>query len=233
MSSKPVLKLDWASHDAAKFACLNWHYSRKIPSSKLVKIGAWEDGKFIGVVIYSYGANNHIGSPYGLVQQQCVELTRIALKAHQSPVSRILAISLRMLKKEFPGLRLIVSYADAEQGHHGGIYQANGWIYTGKATGDDMYMVNGVKTHPKTVFDRYGTRSIPALRAKGINVETIKSSGKGKYLMPLDDEMRQKLQALSKPYPKRTTRTKEQDAGHHPALDGVTPIRALHIESLA
>lgn len=31
----------------------------------------------------------------------------------------------------------------------------------------------------------------------------------------------------------KITRTKEQDAGHPPALDGVTPIRALHIEGLA
>jgi hypothetical protein len=51
--------------------------------------------------------------------------------------------------------------------------------------------------------------------------------------MPLDAAMREQIAPLAKPYPKRTTRTKEQDAGHPPALDGVTPIRALHIESLA
>jgi hypothetical protein len=27
MSSKPVLKLDWCSHAAAKYAVEHWHYS--------------------------------------------------------------------------------------------------------------------------------------------------------------------------------------------------------------
>lgn len=49
------LKIDWATYAAAKYACENWHYSKSIPKSKLVKIGAWEDGSFIGVVIFLMG----------------------------------------------------------------------------------------------------------------------------------------------------------------------------------
>ena len=64
-------------------------------------------------------------------------------------------------------------------------------------------------------------------------LEKVTAGDKHKYLMPLDEAMHAQIAPLAKPYPKRTTRTKEQDAGHPPALDGVTPIRALHIESLA
>ena len=28
MSSKPVLRIDWATHEAARYACEKWHYSR-------------------------------------------------------------------------------------------------------------------------------------------------------------------------------------------------------------
>jgi hypothetical protein len=49
------LVVNWATYEAAKYACLNWHYSGTVPVGKLVKVGAWEDGKFIGVVIFSCG----------------------------------------------------------------------------------------------------------------------------------------------------------------------------------
>ena len=98
--NKVELKLDWCSFEAAKYACQNWHYSECTPAGKLIKIGIWEDSKFIGVVIYSLGANSHIGSPYNLTNVQACELTRVALKnIHITPVSKILSISIKMLKK--------------------------------------------------------------------------------------------------------------------------------------
>src|SRR6185312_4060305 len=92
---KPALKLDWCSHAAAKYAVEHWHYSRSLPTPPLVKIGAWEDGAYIGAVIYGRGGNNHLGAPYGLGVTELCELTRIALTAHRTPVSRIAALSLR------------------------------------------------------------------------------------------------------------------------------------------
>ena len=129
--SKVELKLDWCSHEAAKYAVEHWHYSRRMPKSKLVTIGAWENGTFIGVVIFGYGATPEIGKPYGLKQTEICELVRVALNKHESPTSRILSIALKMLRKQSEGLRVIVSFADSEQGHHGGIYQATNWIFTG------------------------------------------------------------------------------------------------------
>ena len=90
-----TLTVDWATHKAAAHACLNWHYAKAVPVGKLVKVGAWEDGRFIGVVIFSRGANNHIGQPYGLQQDQVCELTRVALRDHVSPVSQILAKAIK------------------------------------------------------------------------------------------------------------------------------------------
>jgi len=126
MNSRPELRIDWCSHDAARYACENWHYSKCVPKSKLAKIGVWENGIFIGVLIYGVGATPDLVKPYGLTKEQGCELVRISLRNHQTPVSRLIAISLRVLKKEFPGLRLVVSFADPEQGHHGGVYQASG-----------------------------------------------------------------------------------------------------------
>ena len=60
MQENPKLKIDWASFEAAKHACEKWHYSGVIPVGKLVKVGAWENDKFIGVVLFGRGANNNM-----------------------------------------------------------------------------------------------------------------------------------------------------------------------------
>lgn len=226
--TKPSLVVDWATHKAATYAVMNWHYSRKMPKAKLVRVGAWEDRRFIGVVLFGSGAGNSTnGSQYGLATSgQVAELVRVALRDHQTPVSRIVAIALRFLRKVNPDLRLVVSFADTTQGHHGGIYQAGNWLYTGITSGDREFHVNGQILHPKAVYMRKWVQSETWLRE---NIDPaarlVKTPGKHRYLMPLDDDIRSRLQPLVKPYPKRA---KQATDGDQPDGGGATPTRALH-----
>lgn len=134
MSLRPELKIDWATAKAARYACENWHYSRSVPVGKCVRCGVWEGGTFVGVVMFAWGMNRNLGAPYRLKMTECCELVRIALDQHQWPVSKIMAVALRFLKKQSPGIRLVVSFADPEAGHHGGIYQATNWVYCGQSS---------------------------------------------------------------------------------------------------
>lgn len=213
---KPELRIDWATHAAAKYACENWHYSSCLPAGKLVKVGAWEDEKFIGVVLFGRGANYNMVKGYGLTQDEGCELVRIALKKHFTPVSKIAAMAMRFLKKQSPDLRLIVSYADPEQGHHGGIYQAGNWIYRGVSASAIKVWYNGKWSHKKTVDDAGVDQS---------NLMMKRVAGKHTYLMPLDEKMRRHILPLSKPYPKRA---KDQESEAHSDLGGETPTRTLH-----
>jgi len=209
--AKVDLKIDWATHKAAKYACENWHYSGCVPKSKLSKVGVWERGKFVGVVIYGCGATPNLGKPYGLEQNQCIELVRIALKKHETPVSRIVRIANNWVHKANPGLRLIVSFADTSQGHHGGIYQAGNWIYTGQGAASRFWIVNGKVTHPRTVIDRGGSNSLAGARNIDPSASAVMMPGKHRYLMPLDAEMREQIMPLSKPYPKRVKQAMADD----------------------
>lgn len=198
------LKLDWASHKAAKYACENWHYSKCIPIGKLVKVGAWEDDTYIGCVIYSRGTAKNLGTKYGLKQDECVELTRVALKNHKSEVSRILSISLRMLKKVNPGLKLVVSFAAKSQNHHGGIYQANNWIFAGETLANTEVTYRGKKLTNRA-FMQMVVNSPYTEREwieKGWVTNPVRLS-KYRYLMPLDKKTKKSIINLSKPYPKR------------------------------
>ena len=203
MNGMSDLHLDWCGYDAAKYACENWHYSECVPSGKTLKIGVWEDDSFIGVIIYSRGANNHIAEPFGLDQTEVCELTRVALTDHNAPVTQMLSISRKLLTKKCPGLRLIVSYADPQQDHHGGIYQADNWTYIGTSIAQREVLIDGVEYHKRTVYAKYGTASVERLneRHPSKKFERGPKRFKYKYLYVLDDGIQPKVKAMSEPYP--------------------------------
>jgi hypothetical protein len=174
-----------------------------IPASKLVKIGAWEGDRFIGVVIFSRGASPNICKPYGMTTTEVIELTSVALREHHATVTQILAKATSLLKQTSPGLKLIVSYADIRQGHVGVIYQASNWIYEGKTVPAGYFVINGVRRHGRSVGQFYKTSSIEWLKENiDPNARIVYDSGKHKYLMPLDKETRKRIAKLSQLYPK-------------------------------
>lgn len=221
------LKVDWCSHEAARYACENWHYSECMPAGKLVKIGAWENDKFIGCIIFGRGATPNLGKPYHLSQTECCELVRIALREHVTPVSRILALSLKFFKKKNPNIKLVVSFADRSQGHHGGIYQANNWVYTGTGESSTFYSINGKMTHPRSIGAAGFVQNLEGAKKIDRNAKAIIVPGKHRYLMPLTDDMRKQIMYLSKPYPKRVepdSKASDIQSGE----GGAEPTNALH-----
>jgi len=238
MSSKSTLRLDWCSYAAAKYAVEHWHYSRRMPRSKLAKLGVWEDEQFIGVVIFGMGASDSLGVRYGLTETQCCELVRIALTQHRTPVSRIVSIALSILHREYHGLRAVVSFADTAQNHHGGIYQGSNWFYLGRTAQSDEWLIQGKHYHGRGFRKLLeGTRwtslrgMTTAQKAVALdpNATRLKGSVKHRYLYPLDDEMRLQIAPLAKPYPKRPrAESIEGDAPtFHVGEDGPLPISAL------
>jgi hypothetical protein len=238
MSSKPALKLDWCSHEAAKYAVEKWHYSGCVPNQKTVKVGVWEGGKFVGAVLFGTGANCQMFKPYGLSDTQGCELVRVALSpAHEAPVSRVVAVALRLLPKVCPKVRLVVSFADPEQGHHGGIYQAGGWVYAGSTLAADEYMVNGRRMHGRALrmtrtthrFGHLKTENVLEWARKVIDpaAHRVAGSSKYRYLMPLDPDMRAKVAPLAKPYPKRAGSIVADAPAHQAGEGGSIPTPAL------
>lgn len=225
-NDKPKLRLDWATHAAAKYACQNWHYSKTIPKSKLVKIGVWENDKYIGVLIYSYGATPDLVKPYRCTMQQGCELTRVALTNHKIPVSKIMAISFKFLKKHCPGLKVIVSFADPNEGHHGGIYQATNWYFTGKSTGCWFYRHKKSKKmyHPRNVSMNL---NLSGKTIRPTECDKIWKDGKYRYVKPLCPEVENIVKKMSKPYPKRVKHSVDA-IGYQPVEGGSIPTHALH-----
>lgn len=224
---KADLRIDWATHAAAKYACENWHYSKSVPVPPLVKVGAWEDGKFIGVVIFSRGASSNLMKPYGLGQDEGCELTRISMTSHKTPVSRVVRLAMQFLKRNSPELRLIVSFADPQYGHHGGIYQAGNWIYVGDTAKGKEYWRDGKRLHSRQVSEKGWNiqQGVKRKTVKPSECKIVDTNGKHRYLMPLDADMKARIMPLAKPYPKRVKQATDdvQSLGRRGSTDPHAP----------
>ena len=110
------------------------HYSGKVvPNSKL-HFGAFLDGKLHGVM--SYGSPMDKSKVLPLVQpslwNEMLELNRMAFDAYlpKYSESRCIAISIRLIKKNAPHIKWILSFSDGTQCGDGTIYRASGFVLT-------------------------------------------------------------------------------------------------------
>lgn len=203
------LSLFDCSHPQAKKAVQQWHYSRSLPAAGLDIFGIKEDGRFIGVVIFGMGSNPRLASPFGLERYEVRELVRVALGPHRMRTSRIVAACLRRLHHRRPKLRLIISYADPAQGHHGGLYQAGNWTYVGPTNPGRSLVVQGRRYHPRSLYQRWRTSSLRWLRAHvDARAVAVTEAPKHKYAYPFYAHMRRRMRRLAQPYPSCGQRVK-------------------------
>ena len=225
------MRLTLAKYEAVKYACLHFHYAKAIPMA-LCSFNVYNDaGEWCGCIVYSPGANKHLGTKFGCRQGQVCELVRMALNGKQESTSKALALSLKLLKKFNPLLQIVVSYADCDQDHIGTIYQATNWIYEGKVEqngGTPKFKVFGRVTHGRTIGRRKGWRqNIDWIRRyKDPSAELVYTKGKHKYLFPLTNKMKSLCKALAQPYPKQAAIAQLAECQPDQAGDGVQLDRA-------
>lgn len=219
------LIVDEISPEAADEACTRWHYSATTSRGVAVVHGVWEADVWRGVLMYGHGSNRNMARPFGVTVHEAAELTRICLERHQVPLTAILSRSVRLLHRHNPGLRVLVSYADPAEGHHGGVYQAAGWTYTGTATSQGGYepahVVRGRLYHPRAVRKKGWKNNTLWLRENvDPDAQPVAHEPKHRYVFPLDRAMRRKVAKLAKPYPKTDRRPSYKPCGRcAPRLD--------------
>ena len=179
------------SHEAAKWAVEHWHYSQVLPAGKTIRYGIWEEGRFVGVVLYSRGASPYLGQSLNLDATEICELTRIAMTVHAVAVSSVIARTLRSVKVSNPRLRAVISFADPAEGHHGGIYQAANWVYTGQSNEVTEYKIGGRWRHTRGAYWHPARPTAP----------TRTAPGKHRYVFPLDRRMRKQIASAALLYP--------------------------------
>lgn len=202
------MRLEKASYKAIKYACLKFHYSKKNPLFNL-SYSVFEDNKWCGIIMFGRGSNPRIASQYNLKQGNVLELTRIALNGKQKNTSQVISISLKLLKRDVPLCRIVVSFADGNQGHIGIVYQASNWVfqYELKSADEFVDLKTGKNIHSRMVNKKgeFNYSDFEIGKRKNYNeVKRVKKEFvKYKYIYPLDKSLIPMCIELSKPYPKK------------------------------
>lgn len=198
------MRLEKASGQAIRYACLKYHYAQAVPQIRLGYSVFNDADEWCGVVLFSNGANPRIAQEYDLVQGQVVELVRMALNGKQKFTSKVLGAAIRELKKDAPQVKIIVSYADRNQNHIGTIYQATNWLYVDERSNERGILLKGKLTHRRSIGKKYGHSGIEWIKENlDPNAEIIKGKTKIKYLFPMNRKERKRLKKIAKPYPKK------------------------------
>ena len=123
---------------------LNKHYAQRKPSISY-SYGLFIDGELEGILTIGKPASNSLcegicGKEY---KEYVYELNRLCVNEGlpQNTLSQFVS---KVLKDLRDTKLILVSYADKGANHHGYIYQATNWIYTGKTKSrTDKYTPNG------------------------------------------------------------------------------------------
>lgn len=212
MSIKDKYTVDYIAKRQCKSWLLHKHYAKRIPSISYA-FGLYENKMPVGVCTFGMTANSNLNE---FVEGfQCVELNRLVVNENlpANTLSFFVGNALKML----PSPIVVISYADTGHGHHGYIYQATNWIYTGLGKGDYEFLKNGRQYHRKNLFDMFGSGNLENAVANGF--EVVKVAPKHRYIMLIGDKrqirtMKKALPFKSEPYPKGDNR--RYDASYEP-----------------
>jgi hypothetical protein len=150
-----------------------------------------------GYAVYSIPANKNLG-PYLFGPDIKVrELARLWAPDghHPTALTRLIAESAKALRRD-TGVEALVSFADANHGHHGGVYQAASWIYTGRSSETRVYITNDGRTVSRRAFHSGSTSYVP-------DTKPVKLPGKHRYVRPLNRRAARALRIQVHPYPKQ------------------------------
>lgn len=111
------------------------HYSRKVVSNSQLHIGAFIEGKLHGVMSFGPSMDKSKIQPLvrGTGWNEFIELNRMAFddRLPKNSESRCIAQAIRMIKKNAPHVKWIISFADGCQCGDGTIYRASNFKLTG------------------------------------------------------------------------------------------------------
>lgn len=110
------------------------HYSGKVVSNSCLHFGAFLDGDLHGVLSYgpSLDKSRVIGLVEGTGWNEFLELNRMAFDDYlpRNSESRCIGQSIRLIKKNAPHVKWIISFADGTQCGDGTIYRASNFVLT-------------------------------------------------------------------------------------------------------
>lgn len=200
------------------------HYAKRIPPIEYA-FGLFNETNLMqGIVTYSTPVSSNLRGIFNN-EFKLMELNRLVINEglEKNCLSFLVSQSLKML----PTPLVIISYADTSQNHHGYIYQATNFIYTGLSAKRTDWKVKGLEhLHGATIADLSRGKENRAewMREKyGDDFYLEDRPRKHRYFMFLGNKkevkrMKEILPYKIEQYPKGEN--KRYDASYNPSIQG-------------
>lgn len=147
--------------------CREKHYLKRVPHI-MAHYGLYKGELLLGIITFGIPPSPYLMKICGEEYKSAVlELNRLWCydEAPRNSESYLISQGLKMLKKDKPEIKVIVSFADTRQGHLGYIYQATNWNFTGYSIpGGGSILIDGQEYHPKNLNNKYGTSDLNKLK---------------------------------------------------------------------
>lgn len=119
------------------------HYSGKVDTRSQVHLGVFLDGKCGGAMQFGPSVNKHASRNLfkDCGWNEWIELHRMAFAdwLPRNSESRCIGYVMRWMRKTYPHISFVVSYADGAQCGDGTIYRASGFVLTDIKTNSSMW----------------------------------------------------------------------------------------------
>lgn len=196
------------------------HYSGKVVNNSQLHFGVFYHGKLHGVMSFgpSMDKSKIIGLVKGTKWNEFVELNRMAFDSvlPRNSESRAISIAMKLIRKNAPHVKWIVSFADGCQCGDGTIYRASGFVLTGISKNTTIYeFPNGQVISNLTLNAHSNSRSVLDLcKDLGVQVKprsisewkklwgTCKDGYMLRYIYFIDKSCRDKLTVPEIPFSK-------------------------------
>jgi hypothetical protein len=169
-----------------------FHYTHSVPSGKSHYV-AYKDA----LVVWSIPANKNIAAFILRWPGNVWELARLwAPDGHEKNLltQAISAAVEVIVRLEHPDA--LVSYADPNAGHKGGVYRAASWIYHGKSEEMRTYRDSEGKTFARRMFHS-GKTGMTKAEIEALGYSEMKLPGKERFVKPVTRRARKVLVARS------------------------------------
>ena len=133
-SAKDIRVKPISANDANKLI-KKLHYSGKVVPNSQLHLGCFLNGKIEGALQFGPSMRKDLIQPLvsGTGWNEFLELNRMAFSdiLPKNSESRVIGVSLRIIRKNYYNIKWIISFADATQSGDGTIYRASGFVLTG------------------------------------------------------------------------------------------------------
>lgn len=131
--AKDIIVKPISSADANK-VIKSLHYSGKVVNNSQIHLGVFLDDKCGGAMQFgpSLDKRKMLGLVRGTLWNEFIELNRMAFAdwLPRNGESRAIGYAMRWMKKHYPWIKWVISFADATQCGDGTIYRASGFVLT-------------------------------------------------------------------------------------------------------